>query len=220
MSRSGILIGAVLLLAVAAGALLFGTDLLKIAGLSPTPSTTSVAAGSAESKLMAQLAGAASSGGYALTFAQANAKSWHIAPDHKLERFSLDGSDTAFVRLTSSVPLNPETVDWPTQGLSTLLTTEFSNRMNGKRIEVGIVARAARNSPAQNMYAIYATQQAGNSGWREIALSSEFALHTFTYDVPQVEPDGYTNPPIIVMRASNGKSIELLGVYVKEVARE
>jgi len=168
---------------------------------------------------MAQLTGAVSNGGYALTFAQANAKSWQIAPNHKLERFSLDGSDTAFVRLTSSVPLNPETVDWPTQGLSTLLTPAFSNQMNGKRIEVGIVARAAKNSPAQNMYAIYATQQLGNSGWREIPLGSDFALHTFTYDVPKAEPGGYTNPPIIVMRASNGTSIELLGVYVKEVPR-
>lgn len=219
MSRSGILIAAVVLLAVAAGALLFGTDLLKNAGLSPAPQTTSVAAGSAESKLMAQLAGAASNGGYALTFAQANAKSWQIAPEHKLERFSLDGSDTAFVRLTSSVPLNPETVDWPTQGLSTLLTAAFSNRMDGKRVEIGIVARAAKINPAQNMYAIFATQQFGNSGWREIPLSNEFALHTFTYDIPKAEPSGYTNPPIVVMHASNGKSIELLGVYVKEVPR-
>ncbi len=169
---------------------------------------------------MAQLAGAASKGGYALTFGQANANSWRIASDHKLERFSLDGSDTAFVRLTSSVPLNPETVDWPTQGLSTLLTPAFSNRMNGKRIEIGIVARAAKISPAQYMYAVYATQQSGNSGWREIPLGSEFALHSFTYDVPEVGNTGYTNPPIIVMHASNGKSIELLGVYVKEVPRE
>lgn len=218
MSRSGILIGAAVLLAVVAGAMLFGSDLLNKSGLSPT--TTMVAAKSTESKLMAQLTSAASNGGYALTFGQANAKSWQLAPHHKLERFSLDGSDTAFVRLTSSVPLNPETVDWPTQGLSALLTAAFSNQMNGKRIQVGLVARAAKGGSLHNMYVIYATQQVGNSGWREIPLGSEFALHTFTYDIPQVEPNGYRNPPIIVMHASNGRSVELLGVYVKEVPRD
>lgn len=216
MSRSGIVIGAVVLLAIAAGTMLYGTDLLKTAGLSPPKA---IPVGSAESTLMAKLTDAASNGGYALTFAQANANSWRVAPNHKLERFSLDGSDTAFVRLTSLTALNPETVDWQTQGLSTLLTAAFSNGTNGKRIEVGIVARSAKFKPAQNMYAIYATQQAGNSGWREIPLGSEFAMHTFTYDVPQVEPGGYTNPPIVVLRASNGTSIELLGVYVKEVPR-
>lgn len=163
---------------------------------------------------------AASGGGYAATFSSVDAAKWQIAAGHKLERFSVEGEDVSFARLSSNTPMDAATWEWATQGLSTTFPVDFNNQTNGGRIEVGVVARAPAANPAGTISVVYATQQAGNSGWRELTLGGEFALSTFTFDVPKVEPGTYTKQPIVVINADPsgaGRSAEILGVYVKKL---
>jgi hypothetical protein len=158
-----------------------------------------------------------SSGGFAVTFANRDAEKWEIAAGHRLEKFSLEGGEIVFARLTSSTPLTADSFEWPKQGLSVSLPPEFGSRSNGRAIEIGIVARAAPGNPAATMSLVYATRQAGNTGWKEIPLGSQFEVKTIRYDVPKLD-GGYTNPPVIVLNADKsgvGGSIELIGVYAK-----
>jgi hypothetical protein len=67
------------------------------------------------------------------------------------------------------------------------------------------------------MNVVYATRQAGNSGWQAASLGNNFELKQFRYKVP-VHEGGYTNQPVLVINADalgGGGGIELLGVYIK-----
>lgn len=158
-------------------------------------------------------------GGFAVTFGQGDAAKWRLAPGHRLERFSLDGGDTVFARLSSLVPLDKNSFEWPTQGLSVELPVELNSRANGKSIEVGVVARAPSGRANASLMAVYATRQAGNSGWQTLPVGGQFEMKTFRYKVPEI-PSGYTNPPVLALNADPtgaGGGIELLGIYVKVV---
>lgn len=173
---------------------------------------------SAEGKLVAQVVNVSSVGGFSVTFSQADAKKWYVAPGHRLERLALDSGDAVVARLVSSAPLDMSSLEWPSQGLSVQLPAEFSNRANGKPIEIGIVARASGRQRAP-LTVVYATRQAGNSGWQQLEVGGQFELKTLSYKVPLVE-GGYTNPPVVVINADpsgNNGAIELLGLYIKIV---
>lgn len=205
MGRVGLIAGAIALSLVAAGAI-FWSDLARLVG-----------GVSAEGKLVARVVSAGGGGGFSITFNQSDAKKWYVAPGHRLERLSLD-SDAAIGRFTSSAPLDFTSLEWPAQGLSVQLPVDFSNRSNGKPIEIGIVARASGRQTAPLTVA-YATRQAGNSGWQQLEVGGQFELKTLSYKVPKVDA-GYTNPPVLVINADpsgKGGAIELLGVYVKIV---
>lgn len=160
---------------------------------------------------------AVATGGVALTFQTAGGAKWQVSPGHKLERFALGGGDTVVARLSSSNPLDDQTVDWQSQGLSATLSADLSNQIAGRKIEIGIIAKAAQTSPGKAMYSVYATQQFGNSGWRELPVGAEFQLHSYVYNAPAAPEGGYTNAPILVIHASNGHSVELIGAYIKVV---
>lgn len=212
MSRTGYLIVSALIFALAAAGVLVWTNTVQLP-ISMSPQ-------SAEKKLVDQMNEAvAGGGGYAVAFGQADVTKWQLGAGHRLERFSVEGGDAVFARLTSGAPLNKETWEWATQGLSTELPVQFNNQTNGKKIEIGIVARMSSANPSKTISVAYATQQAGNSGWQEIALSGDFALKTFTFDVPPLEPGSYTAKPILVIHADSsggGAAAEILGVYVKQ----
>lgn len=211
MTRTG-LIAAALVLAAAAIGFFFWADLLRLSGQSSPPSR--------EGQLVAKMTVAASGGGYAVTFSSGDAAKWQIADGHKLERFSVDGEDVSFARLSSNTPLDAATWEWATQGLSATFPVDFNNQTNGQRVEIGVIARAPSANATGAISVVYATQQAGNSGWRELALGGEFALSTFTFDVPKVEPGSYSKQPIVVINADptgTGRSAEILGVYVKKL---
>lgn len=217
MARTGVLIASAVLLAGAAGGVLVWTGVLKApSGTSPLAITQS-----AEDRLVQQMSeAAASGGGYAVTFSQVEAAKWRVAPGHRLERFSVDGGQAVFARLISAAPLDKKTFEWPTQGLSVELPIEFNNRANGKQIEIGIVARSQMGRPPAPMYVVYATRQAGNSGWQEVALGADFEMKTLKYKMPAYEP-GFTNKPVLVINADpsgGGGGVELLGIYVKIAA--
>ncbi|MBI1213448.1 MAG: hypothetical protein GC190_18455 [Alphaproteobacteria bacterium] len=211
MRATYLIAGAVVLALVAAG-VLFGTDFFKKNPFSDDSAS--------EAQLLTQLTDLSTSGGYVATFTDGDARKWRLASGHRLERFSLGDQNAVFARLTSSTPMDGQSVDWAKQGLSWMLPLEFNNKANGLKVEIGIVARQSQSNGADSMSVVYATRQAGNSGWRSIPLGPKFALKTFTYTVPKITPGTYSFEPMLAINADpsgSGKSIELLGAYVKIV---
>jgi hypothetical protein len=203
----GLVVGAVVLSLVAAGAF-FWSDIARLAGLV------------SEEQLVADLKKAALGGGYAVTFGEGDSSKWQVAEGHRLEKFSVEGGTTSFARLTSSVPLNAQTWEWPTQGLSTVFPVAFNNKTNGGKLQIAVIARAPSTNGSKAISVVYATQQAGNSGWRDIPIGPHFEMTTFMFEVPERDAGTYTAQPIIVISADKsgrGGSAEILGVYVKQI---
>ncbi len=171
---------------------------------------------------MAQLNSAAIGNGFAATFLETDASKWRVAEGFKFERFSLGAEGPAFGRLSSSMPLDEKSVNWPALGLSAVLPLDFARAANGERIQVGVIARASQSGTSQSISVLYATQQAGNTGWRKFELQSNFQLFKFVYDIPLVE-GGYDATPIVVINSDptgSGQSSEILGIYVKIVTKD
>ncbi len=209
MSRSGLYLAGAIALAAVAGGVLFFTNFLGIQQLMGVPPTAE--------QLMAEMGETAAAGGQVATFAESNIKTWSIAEGHTLERFSLNGSDAVYARLTSATALDPKSFAWQALGLSHLFTREFNNSTAGRDIEIAVIARRAPSNSSDTLFVMYATQQAGNTGWKPIALSNDFELHKVTFKVPQPE-GGFQNPSILVLQADpagKGRAVELLGVYVR-----
>lgn len=205
MGRVGLIAGAVVLSLMAAGAF-FWSDIARLAGLV------------SEEQLLAEIKEAALGGGYAVTFAQADAAKWQVGEGHRFEKFSIDNGTTSFARLTSTVPLNAATFEWSTQGLSTVFPVGFNNKTNGGKLQIGVIARAPSTNGSKVISLVYATQQAGNSGWRDFKIGPNFEMATFVFDVPKRDPGSYTAQPILVISADKsggGASAEILGIYVK-----
>lgn len=226
MQRSGFLVVvAALLVAAAAGVLVwtnfFGTSHPGAAG-GPDSSSSEPVAQSAPptaKELVDLMTSEAAQGAFVATFSDKDVPKWILAPGHKLERFSLNSGDSVFARLTSSVPLDTKSGQWLTLGLSATLPLPYAKLYNGKTLEIGIIARSAQSNGSQSMGVAYATQQSGNSGWKQIELKSDFTLIQFKYEVPKLEPE-YTNQPIIVIHSdpvANSGAIELIGVYIKPI---
>ena len=207
MGRVGLITGALLLGVVAAGAF-FWQDISKLLG------------NVSEGQMVSDLKSAVGGGGYAVTFSQTDAGKWQLEDGHQLERFSVENGATAFARLTSSVPLEPTSVVWEKQGMSTRFPVAFNNKTNGGKLQIGVIARAPAANASKAISVVYATYQAGNSGWKDIPLGPNFELTTFTFDVPKLEPGSYTAQPILVVsadRSGAGASAEILGIYVKQI---
>ncbi|MEQ1755705.1 MAG: hypothetical protein ABL973_16410 [Micropepsaceae bacterium] len=174
---------------------------------------------SIERQLVDQMSQIAGSNGYVVTFSDADVKRWRIPEGHQVERFSINNGDAAFVRLTSRAPISKEGWKFETQGLSWLIPKDFNDRTNGGSVEIGIVARRSGTNSSGGMSLLYATRGYGNSGWKTFPLSSKFQLKKFTYDFPRVEGVNLIEPILVITAdfAGTGKSIEILGVYVKPV---
>jgi hypothetical protein len=201
---------------------IFFTDVFKT-GMPGSPQTTTrtptTPTVSREAQLVKEMNDAAGSNGFAASFMENDLRKWQIADGYRLERFTLESSGPAFARLSSSVPLDKSSVTWPALGLSAGLPSTFIAAANGKRIQIGVVARASRANASGEVSVLFATQQAGNSGWRSFPLDGNFQLFKFVYDIPPVD-GGYTANPIIVVNSDangSGKSVELLGIYAKIV---
>jgi hypothetical protein len=229
MPRIGLLLAiAAALIAVAAGVLFF-TNFFEATPTRTTPDETATAVSnnsehtpSPEESFTTQLKEVAAGNGFAVTFLDADLAKWQLAEGFKIERFSLGHNGPVFARLTSNTPLDEKSFHWPRLGLSALLPLQFGQDSNGQRIQVGVVARAANNDTTSAVSVAYATQQAGNTGWRKFNVKSEFQLFKFVWDVPVVET-GYTASPILTLNSDpsgSGQSVEILGVYVKIVKKE
>ena len=174
-------------------------------------------ASSAPTDLLAQALNAAKKDGVVVTLANEHVKYWRVATGHELRRFAVAGEQTTFVTLTSRKKLNNRSAKWSERGASVELPLSFNNKTMGGRVEIGVIARRSQPSGAAFLSLVYATQQAGNSGWRKIKLTSEFALSTISYDVPRVA-GRYRHPPIVVLNADpagSGRAVDLLALYVR-----
>jgi hypothetical protein len=226
MPRNGslIIIGAVVI--VAALGLFIWTKFIDVeapsgAGGTSSPGQTQpiATAQNNDAKWIKYMTNVLAEGGLVATFGEANIKNWRIADGHRLERFSLEGGNVAFGRLSSSVERLNTSPTWPERGLSYAFPVEWSNNNKGINIEVGIVARSPTNNASEVLNFVYSTQQAGHSGWQIVGLTGSFELHTFQYVVPNIE-EAYVNPPVVVVHADDtaqGRAVEILGIYVKRV---
>lgn len=222
MGRTGgLLLGALFLALVAAGALVWtGAFELKrqsAESASGGPALNSSEPAAPETELVRMMSDAAAGGGFAATFSERDMRLWKVADGHQLERFSLDSPNSAVARLSSSTPIATPTVRWEDLGLSVALPVEFSKQYQGSQIEIGIVARAPAQNGSDSLNIVFATQQTGNTGWNPIPLTTQFQLHTVRWRIPPAE-GGYHARPIVVVHADatgSGRAIELLGVYVK-----
>lgn len=221
--RSGYLIVGALIFALAAAGVLVWADVIDLSRLrddrAPEQQRASAppkAPESADAKWTRVMNDIVAAGGVAVTFTDKDIPGWGLAQGHQLERFSIEGGQVVFARLSSSVTRNNTLPTWPERGLSYTFPVELSNRTNGARLEIGVIARRPRANGSDSLYVAYATQQAGHSGWQRIGLKSEFHLSSFVYNVPRVSE--YTNPPVIVLHADDsatGRSVELVGIYIK-----
>ena len=223
--RAGYLIVGALIFALAAAAVLIWTNQINLPGQPAAPPSatsvpsTTVAPPSHEAQLVTAMNEAAAGGGYVATFMEGDVGKWQIADGHKLERFSLGSNGPVFARFTSSTTLDKTSVQWPALGLSMTLPPEFANAVAGKKVEVGIIARAAQSNGSNELSVVYATRQSGNSGWQSIALQPNFEAYKITYDVPNRE-GGYTNGPMIVFHSDasgGGRAVEMIGAYLKVI---
>lgn len=222
MSRATLIVGA-LIFALAAAGVLVWTGVLDVSGMktsaptAPTATNAPPTGTSREAQLVNDMTAAAAGGGFAASFVEADIKKWQIAGGHKLERFSVDGSDVVFARLSSSVALSPQFARWEDLGLSMTLPSEFSEGNKGYAVEVGVVARKSPQNGSDTIGVVFATQQTGNSGWNKFPLTQEFQLFTFRWTIPPLE-GAYSQNPVLVVHADTeglGRSVEILGAYVK-----
>lgn len=225
MQRSGLLVVIAMILVAAATGVLVWTNFFGQNKASDdagqAPSTEVVPGTSRESQLVNEMVSAASVDGYSATFSESDIGKWKIADGHKIERFGSGSTGAVFARLTSSAALDKASVAWPTLGLSATLPVEFANLASGRRVEIGFVARSSQSNGSSELSALYASRQAGNSGWQSFQLKPDFELYKFHYDVNPVE-GGYTNGPMIVFHSDatgSGKSVEFLGMYVKALPK-
>lgn len=225
MPRTGLLIGLAVFLIVGAVGVLVWTNFLGQGGTSPAPAVQPISSGapetSREAQLVKDMVTAASNDGYSATFSEQDVGKWALAQGNKLEGFGLNGAGAVFARLTSTNLLDKQSVAWTTLGLSSTLPVAFGNLSAGRRVEIGIIARSAQSNGSSELSALYASRQAGNSGWQAFPLTPEFQLFKFNYDINVIE-GGYTNGPMLIIHSDSsgqGKSIELLGAYVKALPK-
>ena len=219
MQRTGLVVALVLLLASGAAAVIWWTGVLggQVSEAPVIIPAANLSSTTREAELVTEMSSSAANGGYAANFSEQDVGKWQIADGQKIERFSAGASSGTFARFTSPGSLDETSVLWPQLGLTTVLPLEFSVKSNGKKVQIGVIARSASSNGANEMSVVYATQQAGNSGWQKIKLKGDFALYTFEFDVPLVEA-GYANPPVVAVHSDasgGGKSVELLGIFVK-----
>lgn len=215
MTRTGSIFAGTLAfaLAVVAALLLTGAIGPDLLGLNPFASRFS------EKELNKFMSEVAFTGGVGATFADKDLPNWRLGIGHRLERYSLTGAEAVMARLISSERLDAKSVDWYSTTASFTLPIEFAQQSSGKKIEVGIIARSAAANGSPTLSVAYATQQAGNSGWKAIPLTTQFELTKFTYDVPALA-QGYTNKPVIAFHSDaegSGRAVEILGAYARQV---
>lgn len=228
MPRTGLLVGLATLLIMAAVAVLVWTNFLQNASPPVIPPVQQPPSSPSQPSMsdrvedhenwIRKMAEMATGEGLAFSFADSDVTAWSITPGHKIERFSISGGKQALARLSSAHPLNQND---KLSGLKLTLPVEWAQKVNGKRFEIGVVARQPQSNAATDFSFLYATLQEGNSGWRTYKLSPQFQSSKFNFDVPLLE-GGYQSAPVVVIRADStgqDKAVEIVGVYMKLVDR-
>jgi len=79
-----------------------------------------------------------------------------------------------------------------TQGVYTVLSTEYEKAFSGQHVIVTVVARQADENGTEKFAVAYSTNEVGNSGWRYFDAGNNFESYSFEYDVP-VMNKGYSD---------------------------
>lgn len=154
-------------------------------------------------------------GGVALTFALADARRWDVAGESTYHVETDDALPGLVFARVASAKARPGAS--AALGLRAFLTPDFAQRANGRRVEFGVIARSPSTHGAGALAIVYATQQAGNSGWRTFRLSRSFAAYTAVFEVPRVA-EGYAKPPFISIHADalgRGREADVLAVFAR-----
>lgn len=215
--RSGSFVLGAIVLGLIAVAVLVWADLIDISRFTKPQGSAVPSSTIAEEDWVSRMKQEATSEGVVATFSDGDITSWTITDGHRIERFRLTGPSQAFARLASGHPLNAED---RLSGLQLKLPAAWAAKVNGKKIEVGVVARQPQTNAASDISILYATLQTGNSGWHTFKLTPSFGVSKFVFDVPQLD-GGYTAQPLVILRGDalgGDRSVELLGVYLKPVA--
>ncbi|MBY6141116.1 phage tail protein [Leisingera daeponensis] len=77
-----------------------------------------------------------------------------------------------------------------TSGLRIEIPAEQALQFSGRRIRVDVLAKQPSSSPAAKFAAAYSTSDTGNSGKQAFTLSSDWAWHSFHYNVPAATAGG------------------------------
>jgi len=93
---------------------------------------------------------------------------------------------------------------------------EYAHVFDGQRLRISVQARAAGPSPAPvELAVLYASRQAGNTGWQLFALSEQYQTYSFSFQMPALTRVDEESPFLILRPASTGPEN---AVIVREAA--
>jgi len=87
-------------------------------------------------------------------------------------------ADPLIVILSTNIPRD---MIPPSAGVFGVLASDYELAFAGKALEITVNARAGTQNPLEQFDAAYFTSGAGDSGWRNFTLSSEYQDYSFTF---------------------------------------
>lgn len=101
-----------------------------------------------------------------------------------------------------------------TGGVSVRMSDDFENRASGNPVLVTV--RAYSEQPGAHLGVAYSTNEVGNSGWREFALTNETADYQFVYDVG---PKQAGLGDFLAFRSYDNQTVRVVGFQVTVLTR-
>jgi hypothetical protein len=135
-------------------------------------------------------------------FASPGVSRWRVPQGTDLKVVKVGDIDAPIGRLSSTVPLNRNSYEWETLGASVLIPSNVVAALNGREIEITVRARTSAQNPSEWIWTVFATQQAGNTGWHASALSRSVEPFRLKFKVPYVQ-EGYAKPFILVLNGDH-----------------
>jgi len=97
------------------------------------------------------------------------------------------GGEAAYAVLSSNLPRNMAPAS---AGVFATLSSDYEGAFAGKKLQITIRAKAAKDSPLEQFEAGYFTSGPGDSGWRAFTLTPKYKDYSFTFT-----PGTVTGPP-------------------------
>lgn len=92
---------------------------------------------------------------------------------------------------------------------------EWEKLASGRKIRISVTLKSATGSPLKYKI-MYATNEAGSSGWKESSAGRDFETYSFDYNVPRLK-EGKNDFVVLVPECSPDKNS---GVLIKSAALE
>lgn len=101
-----------------------------------------------------------------------------------------------------------------TGGVSVRMSDDFENRVSGNTLLVTV--RAYSEQAGARLGVAYSTNEVGNSGWRDFALTNAPADYQFTYNVPAKQVGG---GDFLGFRSYDNQTVRVVGFYTTVLPR-